>query len=296
MTPLVLLGCALGLTALPVAAYAWGRRLVPRRWAHLVILSIASGAVLVEAALLLCAAPNVAAVFGLDTTGVIGTTHLFPGGTVAGWFSTVLAAGGLVSAAVAGTRSTRLHRTVRRTALAAPGHRSETYPDVYVLDHADPTAFAVSGAGGAIFVSAALLDGLGPEEAAAVIRHERAHLRHHHDRYLVVASALRGCLGRLPWIPASLSVLDLALERWADEDAAAHPGTREAVRAAILRLTAPTAAEGLAGFTTVERVAERVKALDRPAPVPAPLPLAVLYFAVLVLVIPDLASMVAWAG
>ena len=53
MTLLVLLACAVGLTAFPSLAYAWERRMHPAEWTRLNLVAVASGAFLTEIALML---------------------------------------------------------------------------------------------------------------------------------------------------------------------------------------------------------------------------------------------------
>ncbi|GAA4852860.1 hypothetical protein GCM10023201_52510 [Actinomycetospora corticicola] len=71
--------------------------------------------------------------------------------------------------------------------------------------------------GGHILVDARLWAGLPDRHRDAVLAHERAHLRRHHDRHLVVAALACACN---PLLGPLARALDYALERSADEDAA----------------------------------------------------------------------------
>lgn len=141
--------------------------------------------------------------------------------------------------------------------------------EVVLLDAAVPRAHAVSRTvmrRGRVVVTTAMLELLDHDERAAVIAHERAHLRHGHGAFLTVmrlASALN------PLLLPMRRDLQYALERWADEDAAAV--THRTVIASALA----KAAIAILNVTTVGTVAtmhlhsyavtERVRALlDRP--------------------------------
>lgn len=295
MTLLVLLACAVGLTAFPSLAYAWERRMHPAEWTRLNLVAVASGAFLTEIALLLCAAPIVFSGLGLEPIGIVGRAHMLPGGTAAGWISLGLAAGGFVRGVVAVRRGVGLWR--RAGALIASGGARvlSGHPDVHVVASDEPLAMAIRRRGGFVVVSDGLVRLLDDAHLDAVIRHERAHLAGGHHRYLMAVSVLRGCLGKLPWVSNSLDVVALGVERWADEDAVRGPEDRRTIARALLRLTAPTAAPGLAGFSAPRMIAERIRALQHPAPSPSGLVRPMLYLAVTVLVLPDVLSLLAWA-
>lgn len=128
-----------------------------------------------------------------------------------------------------------------------------------------PTAFAnaIPGGrqGGLIVVSDSMLRALTPPERRVVLAHERAHLRHRHDRYRRLAR-LSARLN--PLLLPSVAATDFLLERWADEDAAAAVGSRRLVARALARAALIPAPGGLshdgAGFAT-RGVVGRVDAL-----------------------------------
>lgn len=108
----------------------------------------------------------------------------------------------------------RLQRTIRE--------RSNT--GVAVIDDPVPAAHAVSGvvtSGGAVVITSSMLVLLDADEKAAVIAHERAHLRQHHAVFM---AAVRLCSALNPLSASMVRDLQFALERWADEDAAATTG------------------------------------------------------------------------
>lgn len=104
--------------------------------------------------------------------------------------------------------------------------------DVVFVQDETPHAYAVGGRRPRIVVSSGLLRSLGPGERRAVLAHEAAHLRrrHHvHLRVLRLAAAVHPLLR--PAVPAGL----LAVERWADEDAARSIGDRTLVARSLLQ-------------------------------------------------------------
>jgi hypothetical protein len=130
-------------------------------------------------------------------------------------------------------------------------------------------AYAVPGRPAQVVVSDGLLAGLDPEEAEAVLRHERAHLRHRHHDALALAGDVEARLGWFPPARASAAALRLAVERWADEDAGATSASaRPAVRTALLKTVGLVPASPVAAFTDACTVAARVRALASTPPAP----------------------------
>jgi len=89
-----------------------------------------------------------------------------------------------------------------------------------VLDDASPVAYCLPrGIGSLTVLSQGLLDRLEPEELAAVVAHERAHVEQRHDILLVAFRAWRSAL---PWFPiAALAEDEVAalVEMLADDRA-----------------------------------------------------------------------------
>ncbi|TXR57092.1 M48 family metalloprotease [Quadrisphaera setariae] len=112
-------------------------------------------------------------------------------------------------------------------------------------------AFALPSRGGRVVVSRALMDALPGPEQAALLAHERAHLRDHHD-VLRAATAWSAALDPLlVGLPRSVRY---ASERWADESAvAALGGDRPLVARAVAR--AGLVRTSLAGRTAWRSVA-----------------------------------------
>jgi len=130
----------------------------------------------------------------------------------------------LVAMAVRVTRVVRLNRAV---IAEAPDQR------ITIVDTPEPLAYAVPRGEGCVVVSTGLLAALDPRERQVVFAHERAHLRQHHHRFLLVAAIAQAAL---PPLKPLLAQLRHATERCADEEAvAAMSGDRSIVATAIAR-------------------------------------------------------------
>ena len=177
-----------------------------------------------------------------------------------------LAALGVVTLAAAWVIARRVwavHRTYR--VCRRMSHSSPT--GLVVLDDDRLQAYAVPGRPGRIVVSRGLLTRIDRNERRVLLAHEQAHLDNNHHWYqagAAIAAALNPLLA--PLVPA----VGLALERWADEAAATHIGSRARVatalgRVAMLRLgTEPTVPPAAFGVTS--HVAVRMRAMLDPPP------------------------------
>jgi Zn-dependent protease with chaperone function len=164
-----------------------------------------------------------------------------------------------------------------------PAYRSDPCAGMLVVvDDPQPAAVAVPGWPGRIVVSSGMLRALPADERQVLLAHERCHLDHAHWLFrFLVRLAAAAC----PLVRPYVAACDQALERWADESAAATTGDRvltaQAVaRAALARHDATQAA--VAGFTD-GKVGDRVAALLAPPPrrrwLPAVVPLLALVIA-----------------
>ncbi|MFG1810009.1 M56 family metallopeptidase [Streptomyces sp. NPDC049040] len=155
-----------------------------------------------------------------------------------------------------------------RRAVAASGTAAG---DLTVLDEDGPDAYALPGRPGRIVVTTGMLRALDPAEREVLLAHERAHLTGRHHLFLT-ALAL-SCAGH-PALRVLRGPLSYALERWADETAAAAVGDRRVAARAIGRAalaTRPAGRRPLAALSaTTGPVPRRVAALLRPHPSRAP--------------------------
>ncbi|TYB42077.1 M56 family metallopeptidase [Actinomadura chibensis] len=136
-----------------------------------------------------------------------------------------------------------------------------------------PIAVAVPGRHGGVLLSRGMLRAFTAAELHVVFQHETSHLRHRHHRYTASGTLLAALLPPLRPLDARLR---LAVERWADEDAAEAVGDRAFVARTIAKaaLAHPLTGPPAAAFAD-SGVVQRVEALlDRPPdrnPVTGPL-------------------------
>ncbi|HWH30872.1 MAG TPA: M56 family metallopeptidase [Mycobacteriales bacterium] len=182
-----------------------------------------------------------------------------------------------------------LARRERRAALDSLTlvSRDDVELGVTVVDTDVAAAYCLPGRHGRIILTSAAVSGLDREELAAVIAHERAHLRERHHVPVAVAKGLARAFPMMPLFAAAATEIGRLVEMRAD-DAAARDTDQISVAAALVALAgmrAPRAA--LAAAHTAGAI--RVRRLLEPAgPVGIGRPLTVLVALTLVLVAPAL--------
>jgi Zn-dependent protease with chaperone function len=164
-------------------------------------------------------------------------------------------------------RATLSIRTLIRASRAA---RSLTPVDgsLVLVDDDAPLAYAVAGWPARIVVSRSMLAALPAQERRVVLAHEAAHVRHRHHVYVHLAAVSAAAN---PLLRPAVSAIALAVERWADEDAASEVHNRELAarglsRAALAQTRHHRGPGVLAAADSA--VVERVCALMAPAPGP----------------------------
>jgi hypothetical protein len=267
----LLLAVGLALLALPGALGPLGARLAPSEWCRVVCACLRFGRVAVRVALAFAAVP-----VGLRAVGADAAAHAchrsvtagLPLSPAIGW----LAAAALVASAVLSVATRRGNAVALGRLRVEPWlgrHRLEDGVDVVTLPCADRLAYAVPGRPDQVVLSDGLLDALDRDEADAVLRHERSHLRHRHHEALGLARDVEAWLGWFPPARASVATLRLAVERWADEDAGgASAAGRPAVRRALLKVVALAVAP-VPTFTDACTIAARLDALASTPPRPS---------------------------
>ncbi|MFI6054566.1 M56 family metallopeptidase [Streptomyces violascens] len=174
--------------------------------------------------------------------------------------SAIVLVASIASLGVAAVRQVRQVLRARQECAALPGDT-----ELSVLDDDVPLAFALPGAPGRIVVSRGMLCRLGHDERAALLAHERAHLRGRHYVFLglwQLTAALNPLLRPMAKAGA------FALERWADEEAAAQVGDRSVVARAVGRAALASSGVRRPGLlaATGGEVPQRVRALLAPPP------------------------------
>lgn len=176
----------------------------------------------------------------------------------------------LVAAAAAVARARRRHRLL--LALLARGDPKA--PGALVVDYPTAAAYCLPGLRSRIVVSVGALDLLRPAELAAVLEHERAHLREHHDLVLLPFTALRRAFGWWNICARAQDAVALLIEMLAD-DRALRVRSARTLAAALLRFgaaggdCAPAGALGASDSPHGEMTA-RISRLLEPPPKLAP--------------------------
>ncbi|MEV7681379.1 M56 family metallopeptidase [Streptomyces sp. NPDC088341] len=131
----------------------------------------------------------------------------------------------------AGALTAAAHRT-RTDLRRARGAVGGTDGELAVVRDSRPDAYALPGRSGRIVVTTGMLRALGPAEREALFAHERAHLRGRHHLFLMAVELSAHCH---PALRALCEPIRYALERTADEAAAASVGDRRLAARAIGR-------------------------------------------------------------
>ncbi|NPD06487.1 M56 family metallopeptidase [Nocardioides sp. zg-1308] len=206
---------------------------------------------------------------------------------LAGAVTVVVTARVLLSAHRTGTalrRARRVHR--ERVDLLA-----RTDGGVSVLEHDLPVAYCVPGMSGSrIVVSRSTLTSLSADELAAVLEHERSHLRSRHDLVLEAFAVLHRAFPRWVASAAARHEVEVLVEVLADR-AAVRTGGRRALASALLTLAGSTAPAGSLG--SAGSLAARVEVLrdTRPHRVQS---LGVMLLAAAILAVPTLLVVLPW--
>ncbi|MFJ5110459.1 M48 family metalloprotease [Streptomyces sp. NPDC088551] len=237
MTYLVLIPLLMPFLAAP-AARRVAAALPPRRAALLLTAAALVLAVSASAALALLVVPGASY---LPAVAVLGElAEPLAAGPPPVTIALALVAGALlVRRAAALTAAARRDRAELRWARALTGG---TDGELAVVRDDRPDAYALPGRPGRIVVTTGMLRALEPAEREALFAHERAHLRGRHHVLLAAAELAALCH---PALRSLREPLGYALERAADEAAAAAVGDRRLAARAIGR--AALAARGAPG-------------------------------------------------
>src|SRR3954454_11269713 len=161
----------------------------------------------------------------------------------------IAAAAGLVVAARRGRTMLAAYRSCRDLS----GEAGE----LVVVPRTSAGAYALPGRPGRIVVSQPLLGELSAAQRRALLAHERAHLEHGHHWHLAVVGVITAVK---PLLFPLQGGAEQAVERWADEEAAAEVGDRRVVASALAAAALflgprPSAALALAPHAIPVRVA-----------------------------------------
>jgi len=171
---------------------------------------------------------------------------------------------------VAATASVIRARQRQHELLSLLAHGDPKVPGALVVDHPAAAAYCVPGLRSAIVISAGTLELLDAAELAAVLAHERAHLRERHDLVLLPFIALLRAFRWAGIARQAYHEVGLLVEMHADDRALRHRPARE-LATALLRVGAagggvPSGTLAVARPEVDGEVAARVIRLLRPAP------------------------------
>jgi len=162
-------------------------------------------------------------------------------------------------------------RQRQRALLSLLAHGDPKVPGALVVDYPAAAAYCLPGLRSAIVFSSGTLELLDQAELAAVLAHERAHLRERHDLVLLPFTAL---LRAFRWSAVAREAhraVALLVEMHADDRVLRHRSARE-LATALLRVgaagggQAPAGALAASGAGLESEVAARVTRLLKPAP------------------------------
>jgi Peptidase family M48 len=173
----------------------------------------------------------------------------------------------LLAASVAAVQARRRQRAL----LTLLAHGDPKVPGALVVDYPSAAAYCLPGLRSQIVVSAGTLQLLGRGELAAVLAHERAHLRERHDLVLLPFTALRRAFPRSATCTGAHRSVALLVEMLADDRALRGGPARELVSALVRFGTAGACPAPAGALAAAEgEVAARVTRLLQPVrPLPA---------------------------
>lgn len=193
----------------------------------------------------------------------------------------ILAAVGVAIAAGTVTRAGYL--TIRELAWARRQRRSHALAlglagisadalGATIIDHHTPAVYSLPAPDRrrTVVVSTGAQRLLSDQQLAAVVAHERGHLRHHHHLVIAIAGALNIAFPRVPLLDHARQEIEILAEMEAD-DHARRDHTSDTLASALVALATartPEPALGAAGHTVTSRL-RRMLASNAPLPRPA---------------------------
>ena len=166
----------------------------------------------------------------------------------------------VVRVVIANRRRRAHHRMVvdlvgvgHEAALAQPCARTR---DLRILDVPQPLAYCLPGVRSRVVLSEGALSTLTDAEVAAILTHERAHLRARHDLVLEAFTAVHAAFPRLVRSANALRAVQLLVELLADDAAVRATGRTPLARALVACASgrAPSGALAAGGPSMVVRV------------------------------------------
>lgn len=188
----------------------------------------------------------------------IRAAYATPGGIILGVtgtaFALFVAARTAVALSGSWARATWARRAHRRAVVLAGRPRHDI--DALIVDCDTAAAYCVPGRHRQVVLTTAALAALSDAELAAVLAHERAHLRGRHHHLVGVAAGLARAFPGIPLFQAAKEQVAALVEMVADDVAAGahHRATIATAVVALAGMHAPQAALGASGSAALTRV------------------------------------------
>jgi Zn-dependent protease with chaperone function len=204
---------------------------------------------------------------------------------------TLLIGARLLLAGVQVAVATRRRRAHHRMVVDLLGGCRHGMSGLRVLDVAEPLAYCLPGVRSRVVLSEGTLSALSDAELAAILSHERAHLRARHDLVLELFIAVHTAFPRFVRSGSALNAVRLLVEMLADDAAVRTAGPAPLARALVACAAGRTPSGALAGggpttLIRVRRLAGRPNSLL--------LSLAAYTTAAAVVVVPTVAVAMPW--
>jgi Zn-dependent protease with chaperone function len=132
-----------------------------------------------------------------------------------------------------------------------------------LVEHAQPAAYCVAGRRPTVVLTTGAVEVLDPDQLAAVLAHERAHLAGHHHRLLALARIARQVLPFMPLMRDAEAEVTRLVELHADDAARRASGPGPLAAALVLLATDASPAPALAAAAT--DTLRRIRRLLEPA-------------------------------
>jgi Zn-dependent protease with chaperone function len=184
-------------------------------------------------------------------------TYATPGGATVAGLGLTLA--GAVLARTAVTATTHLRATGRQASRHAQAARLVGVPEpalgAVLVEHPQPTAYCVAGRHPTVVLTTGAVQALDPNQLAAVLAHERAHLAARHHVLLGMARIGRQVLPFLPLMRDADAQVARLVEMHADDAAKRASGPAPLATALVALATgSPAPALAAAAIDTVQRI------------------------------------------
>jgi Zn-dependent protease with chaperone function len=192
-------------------------------------------------------------------------TYATPGGAAVAGLGLTLAGG--LAARTTLTAVTHLRATGRQARRHAQTARLVGHPapalGAVLVEHARPAAYCVAGRHPTVVLTTGAVQALDPDQLAAVLAHERAHLAGHHHRLLAIARIGRQVLPFLPLMRDTDAQVTRLAELHADDAAIRARGPGPLAAALVLLATAASPAPARAAPALAAAATDTVHRIHR---------------------------------